>query len=148
VVVVLTAVLYGPPYSHLDCTAGGYHYGHSSENVGLKNPESLCRKKKSAVSPLLFDLRVHVEQKLGLRDYTYDNAPTPTATLLLANGSRITKPCKRAAAFVRTNPEQVQMAFWDNAASVTLEKTDCGEEMEPAMEYAERIQNGNGSETP
>lgn len=135
-------VISGAPYTNLDCTEEGYSYGRAASQMPLKDPSGLCDRKERSIHPAIFDLRVHLEQKLGLNDYTYDSIPEPEATIHLKNGTSITLACSNASEYVRSHPKQVEMAFWSNFRSVTMQPAEqCRRQMTAAMEYAEGIQN-------
>lgn len=127
-------IMSGAPYTHLDCQENGYSYGHHADQLPPEDPATLCEEKTDALHPALFDFRVHVEQKLGIEDYTYDGDREVQAIIYHQNGNRTQLDCSDAPAYIHSHEETVSMAFWEPEHPATHESTtDCARKVERAM---------------
>jgi hypothetical protein len=66
-------VVSGAPYIYLDCSENRVSYLRESDQMPLKDPSGLCEEKKDSIHPTVFDLRIHLEQQMGIKDYTSDS---------------------------------------------------------------------------
>lgn len=136
-------VLAGPPYSHLDCGPDGYTaYGTDADQLPLKDPDGMCEAKRAAIHPTIYDLRVHLEQQLGLREYVWnrEDIPPPTATIWrLGDGETLEMPCGEAAEWIRAHPDEQYMVIFDSVRPVTHEPSGCAAVIGPAVDYADRV---------